>query len=548
MGARGVPVHTVGVGSEQVTGAVKTLTVRDLAAPDEVDAFHRLPIAAVVEAIGLEGRRVKISCHFGTELVGSETLSLAGLRRARPVRFVHVPLKAGFHRARISAEVVGGEPDDLAGRPEASQLVHVVDREMRILYVEGKFRFEAKYVTRALAAARRFSVDRRILLRPLGDNQPPPLSEELDDWLAYHGVILGDVAASHFTPRQHEILRDVVGKYGKGLCMLGGQRSFGRGGWQDTPLADVLPVDLATSNRQIDEPVPVVPTAEGRRSDLMRIGEDGSDPAAAWARLDPLPGANRLGRLKPAATVLAETAQHAPLIVTQPYGKGRAMAVAFDTTWRWVLTEKDTADLQRRFWRQVCLHLAAPKGSAWIVTDQTRYDLRRLRQGTEAVRVRAGVEDARGRPLLDTPVDVTLLAPGGARTPLGLQIAEKARQGRLPPPTRAGLYTLKIEATVDGKPLTAEHQFEVLRRDLESMDVLANHGLLRRLAAGSDGTFVPLERFGELLAELRVTARPERRDRVTHVPLAARLRWPILAALIALLCAEWALRKRKGLV
>ena len=80
----------------------------------------------------------------------------------------------------------------------------------------------------------------------------------------------------------------------------------------------------------------------------MRIGATDQSVSADWAALDLLPGANRLGGVKEIATVLAETPQHEPLIVTQPYGKGRVMAIAFDTTWRWVLSKKDTADLQRR--------------------------------------------------------------------------------------------------------------------------------------------------------------------------------------------------------
>lgn len=547
-GSDGVPIHTIAVGSDRVTASIKTLTARDLGVPDEVEAFNRLPITANIETIGLQGRQVKVVCKFGEEEVGSETLPIGQLQSVSPVRFVHVPLSAGFHRVSVAAEVLGGNPPDLAGRPDASRLVHVVDREMRLLYVEGKFRYEAKYIARALVAARRFSLDRRVLLQPLHDVRPTALSENVDDWLAYHAVILGDVAASHFTGKQLEIVRELVGKYGKGLCMVGGSKAFGRGGWENTPVADVLPIDLGASASQIDAPVQVLPTREGRDSDVMRIGEGGEDIAAAWGKLDPLPGANKLGGLKPAATALAESADGAPLIVTQPYGKGRAMAIAFDTTWRWVLTKKDTADLQRRFWRQVALFLAAPKGTVWITTDKTNYDLRKLRLGTETIRISAGVEDAHGRPLLSVPVRVTVTAPGGGDSPILLRKVEKMRKGQLPPPGKGGTYVLKISASVGGKALAAEHHFEVLQRDLESLEVLANHGLLRRMSTLSNGQFAPLSGFDDLIKELHITTKPQKRETAFRVALSGRLRWPTVIALILLLCAEWAFRKRKGLV
>ena len=555
MAGRGVPLHAVGVGSEKVTGATRTLSVRDLAAPDEVDAFNRFTIAAAVETMGLANRRVKVTCRFGDEEVGSEELAVTDVRSTHPVRFVHVPLQAGFHRAAVTAEVLGAQPRDLAGQQRDSKLVHVVDREMRVLYVEGKFRYETKYVAQALAAARRFSLDRRVLLQPLAGKQPAALSESLDDWLAYHAIIFGDVAATHFSRKQLEILRDLVGKYGKGFAMIGGDRSFGRGGWAGTPLADIMPVDLAASAGEIDAPVKVTPTREGQQHDLMRIGEAGLDVAGDWARLDPLPGANRLGGLKPAAEVLAQSPAGEPLIVAQTYGKGRSLAIAFDATWRWVLNKHDTAELQRRFWRQVALFLAAPKGNVWIVTDKTNYDLRRLKSGAETVGYRAGVEDSHGRPLLSAPVRVTLTDPQGRETKLAPtrpdeKKGEKMYTGRLAPPTAGGTYVMKIAAVVAGKELTAEHRFEVIHRDLESLEVLANFGLLRQMADRGGGRFLPLQRLGELLKDLRLTARPEKRDVPVQHRLAAEMPYPwfAIAALIALLCAEWAIRKRKGLV
>jgi hypothetical protein len=44
----------------------------------------------------------------------------------------------------------------------------------------------------------------------------------------------------------------------------------------------------------------------------------------------------------------------------------------------------------------------------------------------------------------------------------------------------ATTYTLKIAADVGGKTLSAEHRFEIVRRDLESMEMLANFDLLRQ--------------------------------------------------------------------
>jgi len=549
MAARGVPLYTVGAGSEEVTASMRGLSVRLVGVPDRVGAYRRMTIRPKVEAIGLDGRDVEVTCRFGDEVVGRQRLRVSSRRHEETPQFIHVPLASGYQRLEVSAEVVGERPRNLAGRPSADMLVQVIDPDVRILYVEGRFRYETKYITRALEAERRFAVDRRILLQPLAPDRPPPLSEELDDWLRYHAIIFGDVAAEHFTTRQLDIIKELVGDYGKGFCMIGGQRSFADGGWGQTPIADILPVDAARSTGQIDRPLRVVPTDEGESAELMQIADEGGKAADAWARLGALPGANALAGIKPGAVVLAEAAQGEPMVVTQRYGKGRTLAIAFDTTWRWMLSPEDTAELQKRFWRQAALYLSAPKGNVWIHTDRTGYDLRRTRASGRGIEVTAGVEDPSGRPMHEAPVAVTLTDPGGETSAVHLEDAGQMRKGKLPLPSQAGIYTLKIEAKVAGKELAAEHKFNVVLEDLESMDVLANHGLLRRMAAASNGRFVPLVALRAFLADLEVTTRPRIRPTPPRTEdLAGRFRWWVVVAVIALLCAEWALRKRMGLI
>ena len=196
--------------------------------------------------------------------------------------------------------------------------------------------------------------------------------------------------------------------------------------------------------------------------------------------------------------------------------------------------------------------LSAPKGNVWIVTDRSSYDLQRLTSGARIVTVTAGVEDPHGMPMPEAKLTATLTRPDKGREVLDLTAARgdlmrktvlRGRPVRLP-----GVYTLKVAATVAGKSLTAEHKFEVVRHDLEKDEVLANTALLKQMAQASGGTYVPLAKMGSLLAKLRIESRPKPVDVVDRKSMGQFLRWPIVLALIVLLCLEWALRKRKGLV
>src|SRR5205807_1656462 len=71
---------------------------------------------------------------------------------------------------------------------------------------------------------------------------------------AYDVIIFGDVPASRFAPRTPEgaaLLEQIRKKVesGAGFLMIGGQESFGDGGWEQTPLAPLVPVDVTTKGQ-----------------------------------------------------------------------------------------------------------------------------------------------------------------------------------------------------------------------------------------------------------------------------------------------------------
>jgi uncharacterized membrane protein len=559
MASRGIALETVVVGATSATTSTRSLSVKELVAADEVDTYNNLPISATVEVLGLSGKQVKVTCRFGNEEVGTQTLTVDDKAFTAGVQFTHVPTASGYQRLSVEAKCIDPPVGEIAGQPQANKLVHVLNREMRVLYVEGKFRYEAKYIARALAGSRRFSVDRRVLLRSFSEEPTSALSNKLEDWLGYNAIIIGDVAASHFTNAQIEIMKELVEKYGKGLCMLGGQNAFAAGGWDKTPLADVMPVDLKASSGQVDREMKAQPTDAGLVSPAMRIGENDNDVASAWDKLPTLQGANILGQPKPGASVLLKGPQGNTLVAAQQYGKGRSMVIAFDTTWRWVLSpppeigRMDSAQEQKRFWRQVVMYLADPKGNVWITTDKGSYDHRRLISGKEVISVTAGLEDANGQPAPSVPVEVTLIDPAGKSTAVKMALDEsdpkKQRKAMLAPPSAPGVYKLTIKAKISDRELDAEHQFEVLRQDLESLEVLANVGLMKRMAARANGQCVMLADLPKLLKQLEGVSEPRE---VLMPPkmddLSDKYNWPVIATILALLCLEWAIRKRKGLV
>ena len=78
----------------------------------------------------------------------------------------------------------------------------------------------------------------------------------------YNVYVFCNLPADHLTLKQHRLLVEAV-KKGAGFIMLGGHSSFGPGGWADTPLAEILPCAIHPGDGEIEEPIKLVPTADG---------------------------------------------------------------------------------------------------------------------------------------------------------------------------------------------------------------------------------------------------------------------------------------------
>ena len=63
-------------------------------------------------------------------------------------------------------------------------------------------------------------------------------------------------------------------KKGAGLIMLGGHSSFGAGGWADTPLAEILPVQIHPGDGQLEPEggLKFVPNTKGLNSYVLQVG------------------------------------------------------------------------------------------------------------------------------------------------------------------------------------------------------------------------------------------------------------------------------------
>ena len=495
------------------------------------------------------------------EVIGSRTVRSDEDGRQIEVEFTHTPQKPGRYRLVVAAEPQPGELVVKNNRLDA--YLTVLEGGLRILYLDGEKRFEQKFLRQALNASPDIELDDRIIdRRSQKAGQPLDLAADLAGG-KYDAFILGDLDAAALGPDNVKALADAVAK-GKGLLMIGGRASFGRGHYRGTPLGDALPIeidplegaDFSSEPEQFFLPGPV-PLSPADPHPITRL-TSGAGNVALWRGLPPLNWANKFAGVKqsPGVSVLLEGPAPAKqeLLVSGEYGRGRTLAFAGESTWLWPLHgfEKE----HRRFWRQVVLWLVRRddlnRDDVWIKLDQRRFN-----PGSR-VQIAAGARTAAGEPISDAKLDTMLVRPGvngapAAREPLKLALDKDEWKGSLTVDA-PGDYLLETTAsTSTGQKLgTARAEFLVFDRDVEFSNPAADPDLMASLAAWTKdegGRVVAPEELPKLLQEL-ADRPPEYEERQTRWKLAgtAADAWVYLLALVSLLTVEWWLRKKWGLV
>lgn len=555
--ARGVPVFTVGVGSDRFSRDIEVVSVQ---APRWVLRGGNVVVEAVVMHRGFGGRTVPIVVEDSGRIVAREVIALPRDGEAVTARIRTPAAATGARMLTVRVPVQEGELIDRNNARTA--VVSVRGRREKILYIEGEPRFEVKFLRRAIAAdsnlqlvtivrtARdkylRLSVDDSLELA----GGFPRTREELFN---YRGVVLGSIEASAFTLDQLRMLADFVSERGGGLIALGGRLAFGEGGYRGTPLADVLPVELVGDPGEPDSTdlhtVDAVPTEAGRWHAALQLAGSDSATRARWDTMPAVTTLNLFGRPKPGATVLlsardvgAEALR--PLLAVQRFGRGRSAAFGAQDSWLWQMAAEVEVedDSHEAFWRQLL---------RWLVTDvPDRADLVAAADGAEpneSIRIRAEVFDKRFVHVNGANVVAELEAPDGTRSPLPFEWSG-ARDGEYVTDALlgdAGVYAVHARAILaaTGDTLRAEPvHLAAVMSEREYFGAERRSALLRQLAEETGGRYYEPNEAMNVARDLAHSA-----SGVTVVERKDLWDLPAVFLVLALaLATEWAYRRRRG--
>ena len=441
----GYPLFTFPFGQSRGLGEARDVAVKDLVVSPNVFVKNELAITGDVRVDGYVNIDIPVRVLFETspgkmEVVAEQKIRAEADGQLVPIRLSYIPEVPGEHKLTLEAVAQPGEL--VTTNNELSTFVNVLKGGLNVLYIEGTLRVEQKFIRRALDSSRDIKVD-YVRLDPRDSKTRPADFADRFKPGKYDAYILGDVDSTAFEAGELADLADCINR-GAGLIMLGGFQTFGPGGYDDTPLAKVLPVGMDRLERQTPDepmradvqlpgPLKMQPTKLGLMHFALRLAGKPSENQILWSKLPSLEGANKFHDLAPGATVLADAGPEKPLLVAHSFGAGRVMAFAGDSTWRWWMSGFESA--HKRFWRQIVLWLArkdqTQEGTVWIRMPQRRF------APSQRVEFSVGATSPIGDPITDAEFKAEIVLPDG-KTRKELPLARQASRwsARSPIPTR----------------------------------------------------------------------------------------------------------------
>lgn len=354
MGKRHVPIYAVGIGIPDPPD----VAVQEIDCPNTVFANDKLTVRVRIDSTGYNRQQAALALTLDGAQIDHKTITLTGSTQYED--FTFTPDKRS-ESAKLSAVVANLPGESNVENNAAVKPIRITDEKIKVLYVEGKPRWEFRYLRTVLRRDPRLDVK---FLMTQGDPDLARYSPEYidrfpEDASAFNFdlVIIGDVPASYFTPQQTERIRRLVVDQGGSLLMLAGRR-YNPVSYAGTEVGKMLPVEPAREGAIAIGPEahPVV-TTKGLSSTSTMLDPNVEFNAQLWSLVRPMYQLPALRAIKGGASVLAELNEPAgalkeryPVVAWQRDGEGKAMYVATDQLWR--LRFKQGDKYHARFWGQ----------------------------------------------------------------------------------------------------------------------------------------------------------------------------------------------------
>lgn len=190
------------------------------------------PFQAKVVAWSLKETQGRLSLFRNGEFLGSQVVKLSAGKNVFSYR--QSLDSSGIHVYQAAIEIDGDTIED-----NNRAVGTVVVRGKPQVLLADKDRGHAASLAGALRSQ---NIDVTVV-------EPSGIPQDVAGLQKYDGVILSNVSSLKLTKPQMAHIRDYVREHGGGLMMVGGEDSFGLGGYYRTPIEEALPVTMEVKQK-----------------------------------------------------------------------------------------------------------------------------------------------------------------------------------------------------------------------------------------------------------------------------------------------------------
>lgn len=579
-----IPIYTIGMGS-----TIRPINVRvvDIEVPQRVFPGDNFLLKGLLQSYGLKGESVKVQlvstreddAAQAEEFEGERTVQLGADGKELSVEFELTPEGQGRRVYALRVEPPARDRDTRDNQKTA--VVEVVQRKNKVLLMAGGPTRDFLFLRDQLY--RDHETELFTYLQSAGPGMAQNKDETLlfefpatsDELFEFDCIVAFDPDWRTLTKTALDLLDRWVAEKAGGLIVTAGPVFTPE--WTRRPRGDaemdiiraLYPVSFFSQGSATtrlgrvtgDQAWPLEFTREGRSAEFLWLEDSPGKSETAWSDFAGVYGYYLVNEAKPGANVFARfsdpstaggSAEELPIYLAgQFYGAGRVYFQASGEMWR--LRALNAAYFERYYTKLIRW---ASQGR--LLRDSTRgvllVDKDRCILG-DAVEVRAILNDAQQRPLMDAEVTAALVQPDSTQTTLTLKrVDDGARQGTFVGQFTAlqeGDYRIVVAVPDSEKNELLTRELRVRVPDLEVENPERNDALLSEIAEKTKGVYVVgvdelarRENTDEALPKLIVP-----QDQETYLPGAPDRRFVrvLMAWLIGLicgvLCLEWLVRR-----
>jgi len=348
----GAPIHAVDMSG---AGFFSDVRLVDLRYPSFTYVMNAASLNAKIEVLGTPPPVLRVTLYEDGKPIRTEKLPIIPGNTQYDVSLPFRPRQVG--ERVYTVRVAPGAGERYLENNERSALVPCIRDRIRVLQVAGHPSYDQRFLREYLKSNSNVDlVSFFILVDATEDVRfnsketsliPFPVRELFEDELpGFDLVIFQDFEYQPFGAGAHLDRIKTFVKEGGAFLVIGGERSFERGKYEGTAMADLLPVELSPVVRREDPrtevPFRPVVTETGKTHPVLRLLPDELENRQLFRVFPKLYGMNRVGPAKEGAvellvhpTLKSMNGRRLPLLALGEFGEGRIMTLATDSIWTW---------------------------------------------------------------------------------------------------------------------------------------------------------------------------------------------------------------------